>query len=355
EQAAAENAAREAAAREAAARDRAAREQAQRERLAAEQAARDAAAREQAAREAGQREAAMREQAAREAAAREQMLREQAAREAAQREAAQREAALRDQAARDAAQREAAAREAAQREAAQREAAAREAAQRQQQAALARLDLRAAAQSIAATTPCSLIAWSASDRQLTLAGVVRRGDDAAIRRTLAERGVPEDSARLSLTPFDGAFCDALDLLRPVIGPAGAAPGVTVVGQTPLQNGELMRLDVQMPDWPAHLYVAYFMHSGEVANLVPSALQTAGAQIRLGEPQGNFPGWQVDEPYGTDLAVVITSDRPLFGNSRPVVERQADYVAALGAALRSARATGTRVVVRPVVVETVARR
>ena len=44
------------------------------------------------------------------------------------------------------------------------------------------------------------------------------------------------------------------------------PTVSVVGRLPLQKDELMRLDVQMPDWPAHLYVAYFMHSGEVANL-----------------------------------------------------------------------------------------
>lgn len=117
----------------------------------------------------------------------------------------------------------------------------------------------------------------------------------------------------------------------------------------------MRLDVLMPDWPAHLYVAYFMHSGEVANLVPSTLQQASAQVRLGEPQGNFPGWTVDEPFGTDLAVVIVSDRPLFSTPRPVVEPQAAYVAALAAALRAARANGTRVVVRPVVVETVERR
>jgi serine/threonine-protein kinase len=190
---------------------------------------------------------------------------------------------------------------------------------------------------------------------MTLAGVVRRGDEGRIRGALAQRGVPEEAARLTLTPFDGAFCDALDLLRPVLGPAGAAPSVSVVGRLPLEKDELMRLDVQMPDWPAHLYVAYFMHSGQVANLVPSALQQAGAQIRLGEPQGTFPGWIVDEPYGTDLAVVIASDRPLFGASRPVVESQADYVAALAAALRNARANGTRVVVRPVVVETVARR
>lgn len=334
EQAVAEQAAREAAAREQAARNAAAREQAQRERAAAEQAARDAAVREQAAREAAAREQALREQAARDAAAREQAARDAAAREQAARDAAARDAALREQAAREDALRQ----------------------QQQQQAlALSRLDMRAAAQALATNTPCSLIAWSATDRSMTLSGVVRRGDDAVIRRDLAVRGVPDDAARLTLAAFDGPYCPALDLLRPVLGPAGLAPSVEVVGRLPLQKGELMRLDVQMPDWPAHLYVAYFMQSGQVANLVPSALQAAGARVRLGEPQGNFTGWEVDEPFGTDLAVVIASDRPLFGASRPVVESQDAYMAALAAALRTARASGTRVVVRPLVVETVARR
>jgi predicted Ser/Thr protein kinase len=344
----AETAAQAAAAREAAARDQSAREQAQRERLAAEAAAREAAAREQAA-----RDQAAREQAAREQAAREQAAREQAGRDQAARDQAARDQAARDQAARDQAAREQAAREQAAREQAARDQAARDQAAREQQ--LARLDLRAAAQSIAVSTPCSLIAWSVADRSMTLSGVVRRGDEAAIRQELARRGVPDDVARLELTAFDGNFCEALDLLRPLLGPAGVPPLVSVIGQMPLQREELMRLDVQMPDWPAHLYVAYFMHSGEVANLVPSALQQPGAQVRLGEPQGNFPGWVVDEPYGTDLAIVIVSDRPLFGSSRPVVEPQAAYLAALAAALRTARANGTRVVVRPVVVETVARR
>lgn len=385
ERATAEETARLAAEREAAARDQAAREQAQRERLAAEQAAREAAERDRIAREQQARQQAEREQAERERQARDAAERERQAREAAERERLAREAAERERLAREAAERERLAREAAERdrlardqtarqqaerlarEQAERDRLAREEAARQQaerdrlareqaeRDRLARLDMRAAAQAIAFSTPCSLIAWSATDRTLTLTGVVRRGDEPGVRAALAQRGVPEDAARLTLTPFDGAFCDALDLLRPLLGPPGAAPMVSVVGRLPLQKDELMRLDVHMPDWPAHLYVAYFMHSGEVANLVPSALQQGGAQIRLGEPQGNFPGWIVDEPYGTDLAVVIASDRPLFGATRPVVESQADYVAALAAALRNARATGTRVIVRPVVVETVARR
>jgi len=176
-----------------------------------------------------------------------------------------------------------------------------------------------------------------------------------VRQGLADRGVPEDAARLTLAPFDGAYCPALDLLRPVLGPAGAAPSVEVVGRLPLQKGELMRLDVQMPDWPAHLYVAYFMQSGQVANLVPSALQTAGARVRLGEPQGSFTGWEVDEPFGTDLIIVFASERPIFPQRRPVVERNADYLAALNTRLRALQAQGARVTARALLVETVERR
>ncbi len=183
--------------------------------------------------------------------------------------------------------------------------------------------------------------------------MVRRGDEATIRQELTQRGVPEDAARLDLTPFDGDFCEALDLLRPLLGPAGVAPIVSIVGRLPLQKDELMRLDVQMPDWPAHLYVAYFIHSGEVGEPRPIHPASSPARRCAWATAGN--GWAVDEPFGTDLAVVIASDRPLFGTSRPQMEPQAAYVAALAAALRTARANGTRVVVRAVVVETVARR
>ncbi|NKE17216.1 serine/threonine-protein kinase [Neoroseomonas oryzicola] len=364
EAAAREQAARDAQAREIAAREQAAREQAAREAAARDQAATEAqarqaqAARDQAAAEQAARDAAAREQAARNAAARDQAARERAAAEAQAREAAAREQAAREQAAREQAARDLAAREQAARDQAAREAAARQQQQQQQQqpqVAAARLDLRAAAQALATQTPCSLIAWSATDRTMSLAGVVRRGDETAIRQNLSSRGVPDDAAQLALTSFDGPYCAALDLFRPVLGPAGAAPTVQVVGRMPLQKGELLQFDVQMPDWPAHLYLAYFMKSGEVANLVPSTLYQASARVRLGEPTGSFTGWEVDEPFGTDLAVVIASDRPLFGNSRPLVESQEAYMSALAAALRNARASGTRVVVRPIVVETVARR
>jgi hypothetical protein len=123
---------------------------------------------------------------------------------------------------------------------------------------------------------------------------------------------------------------------------------------PLRRGDLLRFGVTMPPWPAHLYVAYFMKSGEVAHLVPSTQHEAGARVRLGDPAPGFPGWEIDEPFGTDLMVVVASEQPLFPGRRPFLEAQDAYLAALRAALEGARRQGSRVLVRPVVVETAPR-
>jgi len=215
-------------------------------------------------------------------------------------------------------------------------------------------DFRAAAAAAAAAPACGLVAASATDTSLTLQGVVRRGDEAAIRRALTTRDVPLAATRLQVQPFDGPYCPAFDVLRPVLATPDAAPQVNVVGNMPLLKGQLLRFDVTMPNWPAQLYVAYFMSSGEVAHLSPSAPQAANATVRLGEPSGSFPGWEVDEPYGTDLMVAVASERPLFDAPRPVVESQADYLAALSAALDSARQAGRRIAVRPLVIVTAPR-
>lgn len=218
-------------------------------------------------------------------------------------------------------------------------------------AAPVRVDFRAAAQAAAQAPACGLIATASTLGGLTLEGVLRRGDDAALRRALDERAVPPGAVRLSVQGFDGPYCTAFDLLRPVLAPAGLAPRVAVEGRTPLLAGDLLRFDVTMPDWPSNLYVAYFMKSGEVAHLVPSATHPAGATVRLGEPRAGFPGWEVSEPFGTDLLVAMVSEGPLFGASRPLVESQEAYLAALTEALRTARQAGRRVLVRPVVIET----
>ncbi|NKC34093.1 DUF4384 domain-containing protein, partial [Falsiroseomonas selenitidurans] len=216
-------------------------------------------------------------------------------------------------------------------------------------------DLAAAAAAAAAAAPCSLLEGSAADGRARVAGVLRRGGAAAVQGVLAQRGVPEAAQALDLHPFEGPYCGALDTIRQVAAGPGEAPGVALLGSMPLQRGELLRLDVAMPGRAAQLQVSYLMKSNEIVHLVPSRPEAAGARLRLGEPGPGFTGWEVDEPFGTDMILVIASDRPLFAQPRPVVENLDDYLAALAAALREARRQGHQVSARAVVVETVARR
>ncbi|WP_149541383.1 serine/threonine-protein kinase [Siccirubricoccus phaeus] len=315
---------------------------------------RQAAADPQAAERERQRLAA--EQAAAAQAEADRRAREEAARQAASAaEQAQRQAAAQAQAQAEAE------RQAAEQRA--REEAARQAALTAQQRAeeerrraenLA-ADLRQAGAAAVAAAPCSLLTWSATPTTLTVAGVLRRGGEAAVQQAIAARGVPPEAVRLQMTAFDGPYCQALELVKPVAAAPDGAPKVTLIGTQPFAKGELLRMDIGMPAVPAQLYVAYFMQSGEVAHLVPSRPEAANARPRLGEPSGGFTGWEVDEPFGTDLALVFASDRPIFTQRRPTVEQSDAYLSALAAGIRQAQAQGGRVTVRAQVIETVPRR
>ena len=217
------------------------------------------------------------------------------------------------------------------------------------------MNFLAAAHAAAGAAPCSLLEASATQTSLTVAGVLRRGGEAQVQRALNEAGVPASAATLRLSPFDGPYCGALDIVRQVAADAGMPPQVQILGTLPLQRNDLLRLDVTMPPSAGYLYVSYLMKSNEIVHLVPSQPQPGGVRVRLGEPAPNFPGWEVDEPYGTDLVLVFASERPLFPRPRPLLEPLNDFMPALTEALRNARAQGARVAARAIVVETVERR
>jgi serine/threonine-protein kinase len=220
--------------------------------------------------------------------------------------------------------------------------------------ALSLPNFTAAAATLATAPLCGLFNANALPNSVAVDGVLRHADHDALRRLLAARDIPPNAARLSLQGFDGPYCPALEALRPVLAAIGQSPRISLVGTMPLLAGQLLRLDVTMPEWPAQLHIAYFMQSGEVANLLPSAAHPPGSTVRLGEPRAGFPGWEVSEPFGTDLLVAVVSEGPLFGAPRPEVEAQSSYVFALNAAIGEAKRAGRRVLIRPFVVETAAR-
>ncbi len=227
--------------------------------------------------------------------------------------------------------------------------------QRQTQSEQRLAQYRAAAAAAATAEACSLINWQASEAGVSLVGVIRRGGDAAVRQTLQARGVPADAISLQLQPFDGPYCPALDVVRPFAARQDGPLRAEVLGVQPLAKGDLLRLNVSLPAHPSQLYVGYLMKSGDVAHLVASRPEPAGAEVRLGDPRPGFPGWEIDEPFGTDLILVFASDRPIFPQRRPVVEKLEAYLEALTRQLADVRSQGGSVSVRPIVVETVRHR
>lgn len=218
-----------------------------------------------------------------------------------------------------------------------------------------RQQLQAAAAAAIVAEPCSLLRASETAAGMVIAGPIRRGGEAAVRDVLLARGAPEQAFQLQFQVFDGPFCGLLATLRRHVATEAAAPEVSVIGTLPLQKDELLRLSLAMPAAPSQLSMSYVTVGGEVGHMIQGRPEPANARLRLGDPVGNFPGWAVDEPYGTDLLLVFASDQPVFPERRPAVESLATYGAALEERLRLLNAQGRRVGVRALVVETVARR
>ena len=213
-------------------------------------------------------------------------------------------------------------------------------------------NLSAAAAAAAVAPDCGLLAAAADETSVTVAGVLRRGQERLVQGMLDAFGVPADAVRLRLDPFEGPYCGALSavLMDAGMPPPDSPPRVGLLGAQPLPEGGRLRLQVEMPEWPAHLSVFFLMVSGEAAALVSDPQpRPPGAGPVLEDPR-----WKIAAPFGTDLLLVVASETPLFERRRPAVEKLEDFTPALAAALQRARRAGTRVAARAVVVETAAR-
>ena len=210
-------------------------------------------------------------------------------------------------------------------------------------------DLAAVSAAVTATVDCGLIEAAPTADGVSFAGVVRRGEEEAIRGMLNASGVASAALQFSLQAFDGPYCDALEAMRLDATAPGAAPHLSLASPNPLPKGQKLQLRVEMPDWASHLTTTYLTVSGDAGHLVNGAAVQSGGTHTFADPR-----WVATEPFGTDLLVAIASDRPLFAQKRRTVERQADYAPALAAALRTMREEGGRAAVRVIVVETAER-
>jgi hypothetical protein len=203
-----------------------------------------------------------------------------------------------------------------------------------------------------APVACSMVHADVAepDGTVSLTGVAQSGAaESALHRAITD-AAPTAAVDWKVIGFDGPYCRALDLLRPVAyaGTArssGFAMGLRE-GNRPLKDGELITIDLQLPNFPAWLTVDYLQHDGTVVHLYPTAKQPAhinpaGSHQAVGDPNQGGDRWQVGAPYGTDMIVAVASATPLFTQKRKDLEETDAYLRALQGAIEAAARRNTR--------------
>ncbi|MEM7022258.1 MAG: serine/threonine-protein kinase [Pseudomonadota bacterium] len=107
-----------------------------------------------------------------------------------------------------------------------------------------------------------------------------------------------------------------------------------------RDGDYLMVHATVPAGPPlHVYVDYVDPGGDVVHLqpnpvVPQSMVEGGSTIELGaaDAQSGARYYQLGEPYGQAVIIVLASAVPLFANVREEVEPASTYLAALGQAL-----------------------
>jgi eukaryotic-like serine/threonine-protein kinase len=121
----------------------------------------------------------------------------------------------------------------------------------------------------------------------------------------------------------------------------------------------------MADFRGEVIVDYLDREGNVQHLYPtlgdparhmdanpSRVFAPGEVLNLGDPGPGNPGWQVDEPYGTDVIIAIASAQPLFDQPRPAnVEKATAYLRDLRRAVEASWSRGLRLTATATALET----
>jgi len=222
--------------------------------------------------------------------------------------------------------------------------------------------LRSAIAAAVAPVGCALVRGNVAEPGGTvlLTGVAGSGPpETALHRAISI-AAPAAAVDWRVAGFDGPYCRALDVLHPVahgFGAPGSGFAMTLKGgDRPLKDGELITLELSMPDYPAWLQVDYLQHDGTVVHLHPTAKDPsrsypADSRQALGDPAAGGERWEVGAPYGTDMVIAMASSSPLFTQKRKDFEPADTYLRALQSAIESAERRNVRLAADALVLTT----
>ena len=229
--------------------------------------------------------------------------------------------------------------------------------------------IRGEVASFVSRLPCSLIDGDVRDGAVVATGIAGKSAIDSLRQKLTGMGLTKPPPSLRVTQVDPIFCPWEDLLRPVartFGDGGNRLTLRLPGDPAwLQKDDYIRPQVAMGDFRGDLRVDYLDRQGNVLHMYPQLgdpkehlvadpphVFTAGETINLGEPSPENRGWQVDEPYGTDMIIAIASEDALFDRPRPAnIEKAANYLRDLKKAVEAARTRGARITATAMPLET----
>ena len=169
-----------------------------------------------------------------------------------------------------------------------------------------------------------------------LSGYVDSEQDAArLRQALAGlAGVGTVETALEVQPWP--FCAILQVIDPYRNP-DRQRGLVITTpdrETLLSAGDPLTLDIFLPPDAEYLYLGYVQTDGRVGYItvlpVRQYVQDTGA-IRF------ETGYEISPPFGREMIVAITSERPLFDQALPAYQPPEEYVAMLRERLAAVRA------------------
>jgi len=228
--------------------------------------------------------------------------------------------------------------------------------------------IRADVAAFVSRLPCSLMDGDVRDGTVQLAGIGGKAAIDSLRQKVGAMGLPAP-ASLHVVQVDQVFCPWEDLLRPIaktFGEGGGRLTMRLPGDPPwLQQDDYIRPRLTMADFRGELRVDYLDRQGNVQHLYPQLADPAqhlaadpprqfdaGEAISLGDPGPANPGWQVAEPFGTDVIISVAAEDALFDRPRPSnVEKAAVYLRDLRRAVEAARSRGARLTATAMPLET----
>jgi eukaryotic-like serine/threonine-protein kinase len=229
--------------------------------------------------------------------------------------------------------------------------------------------IRAEVAAFALRLPCSMLDGDVVDGAVQVAGIAGGTPIDDLRQKLVAMGLTNPPPSLRITQVGHSFCPWEDLLRPIaktFGEGGNRLTLRLPGDPAwLRKDDFIRPRVVMADFKGELIVDYLDREGNVQHLYPtlgdparnmdanpSRVFAPGEVLNLGDPGPGNPGWQVDEPYGTDVIIAIASAQPLFDQPRPAnVEKATAYLRDLRRAVEASWSRGLRLTATATALET----